>query len=242
MTVFWCRDRRWATSSVECKQKWTRLSTSKSVSRLTTPELTGCHPDRFWIEGDLDRIWNRVEALVDGNGWLTISEAAKALGISDDVVRKRLKAGAIKGKKVGKRWLIDPDAIGVNPDTIRMHPDGKAGNPDGIQTASGTNPDATEALIQELREHNGQLREHIEFLKGQLSVKDDHLARLLIDLEGWREQVRYKELQVAQLQDRVIELPSPEEAEPTEQKPELSQPGESGNVLRRFWHWLGGGE
>jgi hypothetical protein len=76
----------------------------------------------------------------------------------------------------------------------------------------------------------------------QLSEKDEQIRALLADLEGWREQVRYKELQVAQLHDRVIELPSPEEAEPTEQEPGLSQPGESGNVLQRFWHWLGGGE
>jgi excisionase family DNA binding protein len=174
-----------------------------------------------------------LEALVEQNGWLIISEAAKALGISDDVVRKRLKAGAIKGKKVGKRWLVDPDGI-------RMHPD-------GIQTTSGTDPDATGALIQELRDHNGQLKEHIEFLKAQLSVKDEQLSSLLTDVESWREQVRYKELQIAQLQDRMIQLPSPEEAEPTEQgseraEPVAAQPQASGNAISRFWHWFVGGE
>jgi hypothetical protein len=68
--------------------------------------------------------------------------------------------------------------------------------------------------------HNGQLKEHIEFLKGQLVVKDEQLACLLTDVEFWREQVRYKELQVAQLQDRMIQLPSRKEPESIEQESE----------------------
>jgi hypothetical protein len=80
----------------------------------------------------------------------------------------------------------------------------------------------------------------------QLSEKDEQVRALLADLEGWREQVRYKELQVAQLHDRVIELPSPEEPEPDEQEPEpqpaAAPAAESGNVLSRFWRWVVGGE
>jgi hypothetical protein len=65
-------------------------------------------------------------------------------------------------------------------------------------------------------------------------------------LLSWREQVRYKELQIAQLQDRMIQLPSPEEPEPTEQgsegpEPAAAQAGESGNVVSRFWRWFVGG-
>jgi hypothetical protein len=62
-------------------------------------------------------------------------------------------------------------------------------------------------------------------------VKDQQIQKLYEDIESWREQVRYKELQLARLQDRVIELPSPEEAEPTEQKPELSQPSRTKKLL-----------
>jgi hypothetical protein len=75
----------------------------------------------------------------------------------------------------------------------------------------------------------------------------EEIGKLNVDIEAWREQVRYKELQIAQLQDRMIQVPSPEEPQPTEQEPELSQPAaaqaaESGNVLRRFWRWFVGGE
>jgi hypothetical protein len=71
--------------------------------------------------------------------------------------------------------------------------------------------------------HNGQLKEHIEFLKGQLVVKDGQLANPLTDVESWREQVRYKELQVAQLQDRMIPLPFRKESESTEQGSERGE-------------------
>jgi hypothetical protein len=49
-------------------------------------------------------------------------------------------------------------------------------------------------------------------------MKDQQIQKLYEDIESWREQMRYKELQIAQLQDRMIPLPSPEEPEPTEQQ------------------------
>jgi excisionase family DNA binding protein len=144
---------------------------------------------------------------VEQDGFLTLSEAANLLGVSDDAVRKRLKAGSIKGKKVGKRWLIDPESI---------------------RKPSGNTPDTKDVLI-------GQLQEHIRFLQEQVTVKDEQLSRLLTDLEGWREQVRYKELQLAQVQERVIELPQPEAEEAELREPE---PDANRNPLVRFWHWF----
>jgi hypothetical protein len=57
------------------------------------------------------------------------------------------------------------------------------------------------------------------------------------------EHANEKELQIAQLQDRLIQLPSPEKAEPTEQGSEVpesaaAQAGESGHILSRFWRWF----
>ena len=77
-------------------------------------------------------------------------------------------------------------------------------------------------------------------------MKDQQIQKLYEDIESWREQVRYKELQIAQLQDRMIPLPSPEEPEPTEQGSEEPEPpaaqAASGNVLQRFWSWFVGKE
>jgi hypothetical protein len=74
-------------------------------------------------------------------------------------------------------------------------------------------------------------------------VKDQQIQKLYEDIESWREQVRYKELQIAQLQDRMIQLPSPEEPEQAEQESEVPeravlQTAASGNVVSRFWHWF----
>jgi hypothetical protein len=86
-----------------------------------------------------------------------------------------------------------------------------------------------------------------EQLAVQLGVKDQQIQKLYEDIESWREQVRYKELQIAQLQDRIIPLPSPEEPEPPEQGSEIAEPpvgqaGENGNAISRFWRWFVGGE
>jgi ribosome assembly protein YihI (activator of Der GTPase) len=105
-------------------------------------------------------------------------------------------------------------------------------------------------LIQELRSEveflRSQLQEQLAAKDRQIAEKDQQLERLLTDIEGWREQVRYKELQLAQAQERVIELPFPEEHQPTEQEAELSRPDTvqapaSGNALQRFWRWFVGG-
>ena len=48
-----------------------------------------------------------------GDNWLTIAEAAEALGVSAKTVRRRLKAGEITGElvhdpKIGaERWMLD---------------------------------------------------------------------------------------------------------------------------------------
>jgi hypothetical protein len=52
---------------------------------------------------------------------------------------------------------------------------------------------------------------------------------------GWQEQLRYKELQLVQAQERVIELPQPEAEEAELKEPE---PDTNRNPLARFWHWF----
>ena len=133
---------------------------------------TGTVPVRLSTGGLPELLWNSFGKGRDGkNGFLTLSEAATLLGVSDDAVRKRLKSGSLRGQKVGKRCLIDPESV---------------------KKPSGNAPDTKDLLI-------GELQEHIRFLKEQVTVKDEQLARLLTDVESWREQVRYKELQLAQV-------------------------------------------
>jgi hypothetical protein len=95
---------------------------------------------------------------------------------------------------------------------------------------------------QQLAVKDQQLAEKDQHLRQQLAMKDQQIQKLYEDNESWREQVRYKVLQVAQLQDRMIPLPSPDEPQPRQQEGEQSEPAAaqevSGNVLSRFWHWF----
>jgi excisionase family DNA binding protein len=164
---------------------------------------------------------------------LTIGEAARLLRISPEGVRKRIKRGQLKAYKVDNRWLVVLDGHDKPPNV----PDKP------VEDQSGTGWIIHQQLIAHLQDEVAYLRSQ---LNEQLSVKDAQIGKLLDDIEFWREQVRYKELQIAQLHDRVIELPSPEEPEPDEQEPEpqpaAAPAAESGNVLSRFWRWVVGGE
>lgn len=46
--------------------------------------------------------------------WITTTEAAELLNISDRAVRKRITTGSLRGRQLGGRWLVDtkemPDA------------------------------------------------------------------------------------------------------------------------------------
>jgi excisionase family DNA binding protein len=184
-----------------------------------------------------------LESGVDEKGTpISITEAADRLGISEDGVRKRIKKGQLRGIKSGKSWQVFLEPL------------------ESIQNGSGTSGTSlspsrnrqsdTDLLIQELRSEveflRSQLQEQLAAKDRQIAEKDQQLECLLTDIEGWREQVRYKELQLAQAQERVIELPFPEEHQPTEQEAELSRPDTvqapaSGNALQRFWRWFVGG-
>lgn len=49
--------------------------------------------------------------MLDGK-WLTIEEAAKAVGCTDGYVRLLLRQEKISGKKIGERlWLVDVDSV-----------------------------------------------------------------------------------------------------------------------------------
>jgi hypothetical protein len=76
-----------------------------------------------------------------------------------------------------------------------------------------------------------------------VAQKDEQIRELLADIASWREQMRYKELQIAQLQDRMIQLPTNEEPEQAQQESEQSEPvaahqQASRNAVSRFWYWF----
>ena len=92
-----------------------------------------------------------------------IAEAALRLGISQDTVRRRIKAGKLTGEKVevaapgGYRWLVDIPDEGQEPEyTLSSH--------NGEITA--------------LRELLKALRAHNELLQKQIETKDREIEQL----------------------------------------------------------------
>ena len=48
--------------------------------------------------------------------WVSLREAAAALGVSPDTVRRRIRAAHIEARKAGGRWQVEmPDAAAASP-------------------------------------------------------------------------------------------------------------------------------
>ena len=48
--------------------------------------------------------------------WVSIREAAAALGVSQDTVRRRIRAAHLEARKAGGRWQVEmPDAAAASP-------------------------------------------------------------------------------------------------------------------------------
>jgi excisionase family DNA binding protein len=43
--------------------------------------------------------------------WLTTSQAAQLLNVSERRIRQRLESGDLQGEKVGKNWRVDPSDL-----------------------------------------------------------------------------------------------------------------------------------
>ncbi len=155
---------------------------------------------------------------------VSTADAAKRLGLGEDAIRKRIKRGVLKGYKRDNKWYVVLDDL------------------DRIEQDSGRVPPRTSAkllshLEAEIAFLRTELREQRILAEQQLREKDQQLKELLSDDAAWREQVRYKELQLARLEDRLLELPSPK---PQEQGTDRSQRSEEerNSLLSRFWHWV----
>ena len=43
--------------------------------------------------------------------WLTVSDAAKALGVNDSRVRQLCLSGELRAKKFGRVWMVSAEAV-----------------------------------------------------------------------------------------------------------------------------------
>ena len=92
----------------------------------------------------------------------SISDAAKALGVSPNTVRRRLTSGLLTGEKVGNQWVINvPDDAEIPLNTPL------ASGTEAL--AWGTEALASRELVDQLRADLANATDRITFLEGHIS-------------------------------------------------------------------------
>ena len=124
---------------------------------------------------------------------VSIAEAAHKLGISQDTIRKRLRAGELAGEQVrapgGFRWLVELPEDVRGPATPE-HADETAGEAAGLQ-----------GIVATLQAQNQSLQDHLATLQAQVQSQGE-------EMEARRREVQ--ELHVL-LQQAQAALPAPRE-------------------------------
>jgi excisionase family DNA binding protein len=147
---------------------------------------------------------------------VTVAEAAAILGVSVDVVRKRLQRGTLAGEKQGRTWLVTlrQDATGHRQDTQKpssRETVSMTGQPTGHrQDTDRTRQDMFDELLDcdpalraavleaTLRGTLAQLaaaRDEAQFLRERLAEKDSIISRLS---EAQVEALRRRDILAAQ--------------------------------------------
>lgn len=113
---------------------------------------------------------------------LSIAQASVELGISQDVIRRRLKSGELEGHQEpcpgGFRWWVDiDDGVGQ----VNGHIDNDAGArvEDDAHDADGQhNGHQDSELVNLLRDQVKRLDAHVEDLQGQLADRTREISEL----------------------------------------------------------------
>ena len=107
---------------------------------------------------------------------LSITDAANALGVSTNTVRRRLTNGLLTGNKVGNQWVINvPDeaetapghALASGTEALASGTEALASGTEAL--ASGTEALASRELIDQLKADLANATDRITFLEGHIS-------------------------------------------------------------------------
>lgn len=108
---------------------------------------------------------------------VSVSEAARALGISPDAVRKRLSRGTLQGVKGNDVWRITlPRGVDATTDGVQ-----DAGV-DAVQDTASSTTDALQAVIS-------KQDSEIAFLRARLEASAATIDELIGDLRNERQRV-----------------------------------------------------
>ena len=187
---------------------------------------------------------------------VSIAEAAKALGLSEWAVRRRVKSGKLPAIRVerpqGYEWRISLDQLALDGDP-----------PPGVQSADDRDP-ALAALVAQLadeRQRTAELEQERAELYGRLGY-------FQAQLEATRGQLQAAQARILELEAPKGRVPSDESNHPahslytrdsavqavreqSEEQPQaepVSEPSlrpatdgqnaSSKRLLKRLWHWL----
>lgn len=54
--------------------------------------------------------------MIDADGLITAAEAAKRLRLSTEQVRRKLREGKLKGRRIGNQWFVEEQALPYGTD------------------------------------------------------------------------------------------------------------------------------
>src|SRR5919199_1969382 len=128
---------------------------------------------------------------------IPISEAAQRLNLSENAVRLRIRRGRLTAYKVNDRWLV------VLPDQGSEHVTKQVSDQvdDRILTRSVDQPEISvyQQLVASLEDQVGFLRRTIETQSREIAEKDEQIR-------AWIDEAKRKDMLIAHLQERVVEL------------------------------------
>lgn len=180
---------------------------------------------------------------------MTVQEAAAALGTTVEAVRGRMHRGKYGREKAedGRVFVV------LSPDQL-MNGRERSGSPEANVSADSTEPTADRSGGQppHVRDQSGEnsplveeLRDHLAFLRAELEARNEEIRRRE---EEHREEARRKDTIIAQLAQRIPELPSAASPEPRdcretaeedtgrgEAPPETQEPTRHRSWLVRFF-------
>jgi hypothetical protein len=174
---------------------------------------------------------------------VSIREAVNRLGVSESVVRRRLRAGSLKGQRQrtpqGHVWLVEvPDQAPPSPDLVVAQSPASRSDPELLAELA-----AAREAVTRLEAHNADLRTAmaaqqttVERMEAELVARREEVSRLIVV-------VREAQRQLAPpLTDSVLES-SPSTSRPTDVDQVNDQASTSrmaGGMpwYRRAWSWF----
>jgi hypothetical protein len=157
--------------------------------------------------------------MADQQRRMTIVEAAAALGITPEVVRKRLQRGSLPGYKQDNRWIV------LLPVQDPTHVESSNGHQDREQdTKPDTSRTEQDMAVSKLGE---RYESEITFLRHELATRTEELRRKDVLLAEFSQRF-------AEITQRLPELPATTPVATNDRTPDQAN-AEAGRPWWKFW-------